>query len=58
MLPPPSGSKPSRAFNLLHAAFLLGLFFSHEDGGDMFLCNVGGFSTGYTALYPRRYKSS
>jgi hypothetical protein len=24
-------------FNLLHATFLLGLFFSYEDGGDKFL---------------------
>jgi hypothetical protein len=39
---------------LLHADFLLGLFFCPEDGGDMFLRNVGGFfSRGYTALYPR-----
>jgi hypothetical protein len=26
---------------LLHAGFLLGLFFDHEDGGDVFLQNVG-----------------
>jgi hypothetical protein len=26
---------------LLHAGFLLGLFFDPEDGGDMFLQNVG-----------------
>jgi hypothetical protein len=26
---------------LLHAGFLLGLFFYPEDGGDMFLRNVG-----------------
>jgi hypothetical protein len=25
---------------LIHAGFLLGLVFSHEDGGDMFLRNV------------------
>jgi hypothetical protein len=30
--------------------FLLGLFFDPEDGGDMFLRNVGGISTDYTAL--------
>jgi hypothetical protein len=29
-----------------------------EDGGDMFLRNVGNFSTDYTALYPRRYYPS
>jgi hypothetical protein len=27
--------------NLLHVGFLLGLFFEPEDGGDMFLQNVG-----------------
>jgi hypothetical protein len=26
---------------LLHVGFLLGLFFEPEDGGDMFLRNVG-----------------
>jgi hypothetical protein len=26
---------------LLHTGFLLGLFFNPEDGGDMFLQNVG-----------------
>jgi hypothetical protein len=26
---------------LLHAGFLLGLFFDHEDGGDTFLQNLG-----------------
>jgi hypothetical protein len=32
-----SGSKQSSAWYLLHAGFLLGLFFDPEDGGDMFL---------------------
>jgi hypothetical protein len=32
------------------AGFLLVLFFDPEDGGDMFLRNVGGLSTDYTAL--------
>jgi hypothetical protein len=27
--------------NLLHCGFFLGLFFDREDGGDMFLPNVG-----------------
>jgi hypothetical protein len=29
------------------------LFFDPEDGGDMFLRNVGWISMKYTALYPR-----
>jgi hypothetical protein len=33
--------------------FLAKLFFYHEDGGDIFLRNVGSH-TDYTALYPRR----
>jgi hypothetical protein len=35
---PPSSST---ACYMLHACFLLGLFFDHEDGGDMFLRNIG-----------------
>jgi hypothetical protein len=31
--------------------------FIPEDGGDIFLRNVGGFSTYYRMLYPRRHKS-
>jgi alpha-N-acetylglucosamine transferase len=30
------------------------LLFDLEDKGDMFLRNVGGLSTDYTALHPRR----
>jgi hypothetical protein len=41
-----------------HAGFFLGLFFDPEDGGDIFLRNVGWLSTGYTALYPRIWYSS
>jgi hypothetical protein len=37
---------------LLHSGFFLGLFFNPEDGGDMFLLNIGCFSTDYMALYP------
>jgi hypothetical protein len=33
-------------------------YFDPEDGGDMFLRNVGWHSTDYTALYPRRWYSS
>jgi hypothetical protein len=32
----------------------LNYFFDPEDGGDMFLRNVGSNSTDYTASYPRR----
>jgi hypothetical protein len=41
-----------------HAGFLSGLFFNPEDGGDMFLRNVGWLSTEYMALYPRRQNPS
>jgi hypothetical protein len=37
---------------MLHIIFLLGVFLDPEDGGDMFLRNVGGLSTDYTALCP------
>jgi hypothetical protein len=30
------------------------LFFDPEDGGDMIFLNVGGLSTGYTALYSQK----
>jgi hypothetical protein len=36
------------------ADLLLVLFFDPDDGGDMFLRNVGRLLTYYTALYPRR----
>jgi hypothetical protein len=39
---------------VLQSGFLLLLFFNPEDGGNMFLRNVGWFSAGSTALYPRR----
>jgi hypothetical protein len=41
-----------------HAGILLGLFFDPEDGGSVFLRNVGSLSTDCEALYPRRYYSS
>jgi hypothetical protein len=36
-----SGRKQILFCNLLHAGFFFGLLFSPEDGGDMFLRNVG-----------------
>jgi hypothetical protein len=33
---------------------LVGLFFDRENGGDMFLRNIGWLSMDYTVLYPRR----
>jgi hypothetical protein len=39
---------------LLYAGFLLGLFFSLEDGGDMLLQNIDRIPVDYSALYPRR----
>jgi hypothetical protein len=41
-------------YNLLHADFLLGLFFDPEDGGDIFLLNAGILSTDNKGLYLRR----
>jgi hypothetical protein len=35
----------SSAFYLLHSGFLLRLFFDPEDGGDVFLQNVGQLLT-------------
>jgi hypothetical protein len=43
---------------MLHVGFLLGLLFDPENGGVMFLQNVGLLSLDYTALYPRRHNSS
>jgi hypothetical protein len=40
-----------------HDGFLLILSFNHEDGGQMFLQNVGRLSTDYKVLNPRRYNS-
>jgi hypothetical protein len=37
--------------------FFLGVFSGPEDGGNMFLRNVGSLSTDYTALYPRKQNS-
>jgi hypothetical protein len=53
-----SNTSPSSswfAFCLLHACFLLGLLLHPEDGGDVFLWNVGWLSTDCTALYRRTF---
>jgi hypothetical protein len=47
-----------RKFYLPGYDVVLGLFFDPEDGGDMFLRNVGCLSTDYTALHHRRHNSS
>jgi hypothetical protein len=39
--------------SMLHADFLLGLFFDHEDE-DMLSRNVGLLSTDYAAIYRRK----
>jgi hypothetical protein len=53
MLPPFSGPKNKlrkKSFYMLHAGFLLGIFFGPEDGGDVFLRNISRLSKEYTAL--------
>jgi hypothetical protein len=40
----------------IHAGFFLGLLFSPEDGGVMFLRNVGWPPTEYTVLYLRNHR--
>jgi hypothetical protein len=54
------GRKISQARNQLESItdFLLRLFVDTEDGGDMFLRNVGWLPTDYTGLCPRIYESS
>jgi hypothetical protein len=42
----------------LHADFLLGLLLNLQDGGDMFLQNVGRLSSDYTVLYTKTQNSS
>jgi hypothetical protein len=44
----------SCACYLLHASFLLGLVFSSEEGGEMFLQNVSLLFVDCTVLCPRR----
>jgi hypothetical protein len=43
---------------LLHAGSCLTYYSNPEDGSDMFLRNIGRISTDYTALYPKRLKTS
>jgi hypothetical protein len=54
ILPPSSGLRVSQPRNQYEAGSkMLGLFFDPEDGGDIFLQNVGLFALHYTAFYPR-----
>jgi hypothetical protein len=57
---PRSPLKVNRRFGALfdtwfHIGFLLGLFFDPEDGGDMFLRNVGLLQMEYTMSYSTKY---
>jgi hypothetical protein len=54
----PSKKPASRARYLAHAGLLFGFFFDPENGGNMFLQNVGRLLMDYMALYPRKYNSS
>jgi hypothetical protein len=56
--PPSSGSNKRRLVTCFHTGILLDLFFDLEDGGNMFLRNVGWLSTDYMALYHRGQYSS
>jgi hypothetical protein len=47
-----AGSKRNQSY--FNACFFLGLFFDTEDGGHMFLRNIGWLSTDHTAFYHRR----
>jgi hypothetical protein len=49
-------SKESFASIFLQAGFLLGLHINTENGGDMYLRNIGWSHLDYMALYCRRYK--
>jgi hypothetical protein len=52
---PSSGLKNKQfACYCFHAGFLLGLFFSLENRGDIFLRNIGRLSLHYMALYAGR----
>jgi hypothetical protein len=51
---PYSTLKVNSACYLLHADFLPDFFFDLEDGGDVFLWNVGWLPTDYAALYPSK----
>jgi hypothetical protein len=44
----------ARRATCFHAGFLLGLFFDPKKGSDILVRNIGGLSTDYMALYPRK----
>jgi hypothetical protein len=46
--------KRGSACYLLHAGLLLGLF-NPENGGNLFLRNVGSLSMDFSTFYPRKY---
>jgi hypothetical protein len=49
----PSGLKRS-AYCMLRSGILVCLLFNPEDGGNIFLRNVGWLPSDYTALYSRK----
>jgi hypothetical protein len=54
ILPPSSGSKRNLLFKSSCWLLVFFSFFDPEDGGSMFLLNVGELTPHYMALHPRR----
>jgi hypothetical protein len=52
------GPRSCSVYYVLHADFLLDVFFSLEDWGDVLFRNIGWLSTDYTVLYLRRQNPS